>query len=307
MLISIIFSFRNEQENLGELVNRCHNALATLNNIQYELIFVNDASTDKSLEILRNLRAKYNIKIINMSRRFGVSPCIIAGLKYAKGEAVIYMDADLQDPPELLPELIKKFQDGYDIVHTTRSKRLKENIFKIILTKYAYRLLKLISDCELPVDSGDFKLISRRALTKFLEYPEYEQFLKGIAAAVGFKQTQVYYIRQPRFSGKTHFPLLGGGPMKAFLYGVCFSDVTLQFTIILAFVLAILSFFCAAIFIISKITNLHSINILSVYYNYLFGGLLFFILAVYGLYLKKIFINTSKQPAYIIESLEGFE
>ena len=134
-LLSIVFSFRNEQSNLEELVKRTSESLKKLNNWNFELIFVNDDSTDSSEKTLIELQKNYPIKIVNMSRRFGVGPCVLAGLNIAKGDAVVYMDSDLQDPPEIIPQLVEKFEKGVDVVHTKRTKRLEENALKLFLTK----------------------------------------------------------------------------------------------------------------------------------------------------------------------------
>ena len=134
-LISIIFSFKNEEKILPDLINRVKKSLSKLNGWTYELIFVNDASTDKSEEVLTNLQKDTKIKIINMTRTFGIGPCVMAGFKHAKGDVIIYMDSDLQDPPELIPDLINEYEKGNDIVHTVRSKRLGESKLKLLITK----------------------------------------------------------------------------------------------------------------------------------------------------------------------------
>ena len=164
MLLSIVFSFRNEADGLDELIQRVRGALNPLD-LDYELVFVNDDSTDGSLELLKGFNKKDNrIKIVNMSRRFGVAPCTIAGFRHASGDAVVYMDSDLQDPPELIPELVEKWREGYDVVHTTRTSRRGENFFKMALTGLAYRVINLVADIDIPRNTGDFKLMSRRAL-----------------------------------------------------------------------------------------------------------------------------------------------
>ena len=157
-LLSIIFSFRNEEQNLNELINRISSVLNKLNNWKYELIFVNDNSDDNSEKILIDKLKSHPITLINMSRRFGTGPCVLAGLEKAKGEAVIYMDSDLQDPPEIITKLIDKFEEGYDVVHTKRTKRLGESRFKMFLTKIAYKIINKTSNIHLPIEVSDFKL-----------------------------------------------------------------------------------------------------------------------------------------------------
>ena len=140
-LISYVFSFKNEEKNLEELIQRVDNSVKKLNKYDYELIFVNDASNDNSEKILLDLQKKYPITIINMSRTFGVGPCVLAGFKEAKGDCIIYMDSDLQDPPELLDKLIKEYENGAEVVHTVRTKRLGESKFKLLITKIAYKII----------------------------------------------------------------------------------------------------------------------------------------------------------------------
>jgi glycosyltransferase involved in cell wall biosynthesis len=188
-LISLIFSFKNEEKNIQELIDRVSKTLSQLKDRwNYEMIFVNDASTDKSEQILIELQNKYPITIINMSRTFGVGPCVLAGFKESKGDAIIYMDSDLQDPPELIKDLITEHEKGFDVVHTVRSKRLGEPWLKLFLTKIAYKVINFLSDVPLPVEAGDFKLISRTALDKILKQKEFRPYIRGLSVWVGFKQ-----------------------------------------------------------------------------------------------------------------------
>ena len=196
-LLSIVFSFKNEEKNLQELIERTAKSLADLNNWKYELIFVNDFSTDKSEEILLKLQSQYPITIINMSRNFGVGPCVLAGFKYSKGDAIIYIDSDLQDPPEIIKELVKEHEKGADVVHTVRTKRLGESKIKMFLTVVAYKIINYFSDIPLHVNAGDFKLISRRALDKILELKEFRPYIRGLSVWVGFKQAK-YITKEVR-------------------------------------------------------------------------------------------------------------
>ena len=150
-LLSVVFSFRNEEGNIKELVERVHNSLQNSSSWKYELIFVNDDSTDDSENILLKLQKNYPIKIINMSRKFGVDPCVLAGFRNAEGEAIVYLHTDLQDPPELIPDLLKKYEEGFDIVHTIRTKRKGETKFRMFVTKIAYYLINILSDINLPI------------------------------------------------------------------------------------------------------------------------------------------------------------
>ena len=219
-LLSVVFSFRNEEGNLKELVERVNSSLKNLSDWEYELIFVNDDSSDKSESILLQLQKDYPIKIINMSRNFGVDPCVLAGFRHAKGEAVIYLHTDLQDPPEIIPDLIKKYEEGFDIVHTVRTKRKGETKFRMFVTKMAYYLINILSDINLPVEAGDYKLISKKALEKILNQKEFRPYVRGLSVWVGFKQGYINYERQARGSGESKMPLLSAGPITDFINGV---------------------------------------------------------------------------------------
>ena len=165
-LVSIVFSFKNEEKNLKELISRVDNTFKKIENYKYELIFVNDDSNDSSEKILEELQDSYRIKIINMSRTFGVGPCVLAGFKHASGDCIIYLDSDLQDPPEIIPKLLTKFEEGHDVVHTVREKRLGESGAKLFFTKLAYKTINKLSEIDLPIEAGDFKLISKKSSTK---------------------------------------------------------------------------------------------------------------------------------------------
>ena len=236
-LISFVFSFKNEASNLAELIKRVDESVKKLNNYNYELIFVNDASDDESEKILEEHQNKFPITIINMSRTFGVGPCVLAGFKHANGDCVVYMDSDLQDPPEILNKLIEKYEEGADIVHTIRTKRLGEPKLKLFLTKIAYKVINFLSDIKLPIEAGDFKLISKKALVKILDQKEFRPYIRGLSVWVGFKQDYVRYVRESRFKGKTKFPLLSAGPVTQFISGItAYSLKPLYFGIIVGMI-----------------------------------------------------------------------
>lgn len=307
MFISIVFSFRNEQETISELVRRVHNVLDPLN-IGYELIFVNDASTDNSLNILVELQKKdKSIKVINMSRRCGISPCVLAGMEYSRGDAVIYMDADLQDPPELIPTLIEKWKEGADVVYTTRLTRQGESAFKMWATKWAYRVLRLVSEIEMPLDSGDFKLLDSRVVNELLRLKEKDPFLRGLVTWLGFKQVQVSYHREARFAGKTHFPLFGIGPLKAFVSGLTsFSLAPLWMALVIGFIVSISAFVYLVIIVVTKFLGMNLPGWSAIMVTMLFlGGIQLFTIGIMGLYIGRIYNESKNRPNYIIQSSIG--
>lgn len=308
--VSVVLSFRNEEEVIPELISRLHKVLKSLPT-DYELIFVNDDSTDLSLELLMKHRKQdKNIKIINMSRRFGVAPCVMAGFRYAKGDAVIYMDTDLQDPPELIPTLLQKWQEGADVVHTTRTKRKGENAFKTWLTRQAYKAINFISDIDIPENTGDFKLLSRRVVDKVVQLNEYDPFMRGLVRWVGFKQVQVFYEREPRFAGKTHFSLWRSiAAEKEFIRGITsFSAVPLYFALVIGFIVSLGALVYLIYTLITELMGVHSPGWSAIMAAMLFlGGVILFTIGILGVYVGRIHHAVQNRPNYIVESAIGFE
>ena len=309
-LLSVVFSFRNEESNLIELVKRTSAAIKKLSNWTFELIFVNDDSNDSSETILTDLQKSYPIKIVNMSRRFGVGPCVLAGLNIAKGDAVVYMDSDLQDPPEIIPKLVQKFENGVDVVHTRRTKRLEESFVKIFLTKMAYRVINISSNIPLPVDAGDFKLLSRRAVSYVNNLNEHNPYIRGLTVWVGFKQDFVDYERQGRFSGESKFPSLLSarywyGASAEFVRGITgYSTGPLLlgifiglFAILFSFILIIYALY--AKFSGSAIPGSSGIIIVVAF----FSGMILTTIGITGLYIARIYEQTQGRPRYIIKNV----
>ena len=205
IFLSIVFSFYNEEVVLRELLSRVRNVLSSNPFLSgYELIFVNDCSTDNSETILiEELEKEGDIMLVNMSRNFGNSECVYAGFSVSKGDAIVYMDTDLQDPPEVIEELIKRYVDdeSVEVVYTTRTSRAGESRVKLFITAVAYRFIKYISNINIPVDSGDFKLLSRKVVDLMLKHEEKLPYIRGLVSFYGFKQKQVFYDRDPRFDG----------------------------------------------------------------------------------------------------------
>ncbi len=307
--LSVVLSFRNEEENLSELIHRLHKSIQPLE-LDYEFVFVNDASTDGSLELLTaKSKEDCHVKIINMSRRFGGGECVLAGMNYSQGDVVVIMDTDLQDPPEVIPQLVEKWREGAEVVYTTRLSRDGENAFKMWLTKLAYRILRRVSDVDLPVDSGDFKLMSRRVVSELVKMNERDPYLRGLVPWVGFKQVPVFYHREKRFAGDTHFPLYRSGPVKAFISGLTsFSHVPLHFLLVVGLV----TFFAGSLFL-AAVTGFSLVQgtwqasySMMALILFLGGGQLLGI-GILALYLGRIYREVRNRPNYIVESMIGFE
>lgn len=308
MNLSVVLSFRNEEATIDELIKRLATSIESIG-LSYEIIFVNDASTDSSLEILtRHGTRDSRIKTINMSRNFGNAPCALAGFRYASGEAVLVMDADLQDPPELIPQLWAEYKKGADVVYTTRLSRAGEGAFKMLITKWAYRILKAVGNKSLPVDSGDFKLMSKRVVRELCKLEEYDPFLRGLVTWVGFKQVPVYYHREARHSGETHYPLIGRGPLRAFISGLTsFSTFPLELALIFGFLMAVLSmlYLCAVVTMFFLGWNIPGWTALMGVILIL-GASQLITTGVLGLYLGRVYNTVKGRPNFIVESTINF-
>ena len=304
-LVSIVCSFRNEELTINELINRIDKSLINLNDWEYEIIFVNDYSTDNSIKEIKNFfNKKYNITLINMSRNFGGHSCRIAGFEYASGEAVIYFDTDLQDPPEIFPELIKKYQEGYDVVHTVRKKRLGETKLKIFATKLAYKIITFLSDINLRGESGDFKLLSRKAINYILKFNESDPYLRGLSVWIGFRQYYYEYTREPRKHGISKYSMIQAAP--EFLRGVTsFSVKPLYLGIILGFFSVFVSFGLIVFSIIAKLLNtaVPGVSGILIAISF-FSGIIMLNIGLLGIYVAKINNQVMGRPRYIIENIQ---
>lgn len=312
--ISVVLSFYNEENVLSELVSRLRKVFLNLVKSHvisdYELIFVNDNSTDRSEEIIKELMQAGNIVLINMTRNFGVSECVMAGLRHAKGDAVIYMDADLQDPPEIIPELIQKWQEDekIEVVFTTRTRRHGEHPLKLFITKIGYRLLNKISDIDLPIDSGDFKLLSRLVVEHLSAIKESKPYMRGLVSWVGYKQAQVYYERDERFDGckSTKMPVLSRKVIYYWLDRalISFSDVPLKIILLFGFAVSSASLLYILVVIYQKIMGWYTPGWPALMSAILFlGGLQLLMMGFIGLYVGAIFRDTKARPQYLIKDV----
>ena len=305
-LISIIFSFKNEEKNLGELIKRIQTTFSKIDSYKYELIFVNDCSDDKSEKILLDLQKSNPITIINMTRTFGVGPCVLAGFREAKGDAIIYMDSDLQDPPEIIPDLISEYEKGSEIVHTVRTKRHGESFFKMLITKMAYRIINYLSEIPLPTEAGDFKLISRTALKKILLQNEFRPYIRGLSIWVGYKQSFVKYERDPRADGESKFPLFSKGPITEFISGITsYSLKPLYLGVVLGFISLIFSIILILYALYSKFSGVAAPGSTGIIITIsFFSGILLFTMGIIGIYLARIFEQTKGRDQYVIKDIK---
>ena len=305
-LISIIFSFKNEEKNLDELIKRIQTTFSKIDSYKYELIFVNDCSDDKSERILLDLQKNNPITIINMTRTFGVGPCVLAGFREAKGDAIIYMDSDLQDPPEIIPDLINEYEQGSEIVHTVRTKRHGESFFKMLITKMAYKIINYLSEIPLPTEAGDFKLISSTALKRILLQNEFRPYIRGLSIWVGYKQSFVKYERDPRAEGESKFPLFSKGPITEFISGITsYSLKPLYLGVVLGFLSLIFSIILILYALYSKFSGVAAPGSTGIIITIsFFSGILLFTMGIIGIYLARIFEQTKGREQYVIKDIK---
>jgi dolichol-phosphate mannosyltransferase len=313
--LSVVLSFYNESAVIPELLRRLRTTLnGEIENgkiAKYELVFVNDRSTDGSVDLLRReIETVGDVILINMSRNFGVSECVFAGLRHARGEVVVYMDTDLQDPPEVIPQMLDAWHADADadVVYTTRITRAGEHPFKLLITKYGYRMINAISEIDLPVDSGDFKLLSRRVVDHLLQMEETRPYVRGLVSWIGFKQVQVFYHREARFDGRgaTKFPVISRRTISGWLDRalISFSDVPLKLTLLVGFAMSCFSAFYLLVVLLHKIMGWYAPGWPTVVASILLlGGVQLTVMGVIGLYVNIIFLEVKRRPNYIIDSI----
>jgi dolichol-phosphate mannosyltransferase len=315
--ISVVLSFRNEEACLPELIKRLRDVFEQERQAGriggHELIFVNDASTDSSEMILRaHAVGNGDIRIINMSRAFGVSPCVLAGMEHASGDLVVYMDADLQDPPEVIPELVRawKSEPGVGVVHTVRSNRRGESRLKLGLTHLGYRILRMSSSIELPTDAGDFKLLTREVVDHLVSMKEKRPYLRGLVCWVGFKQKSVTYTREARAAGATKFPVVSFKVINNFLDSalISFSDAPLRLATLAGMLFSLMALSYIVWVLVEKYRghNLPGWSATMVAVLFL-GGTQLLCTGLQGLYISSIFQESKRRPNYIVKDTFGFK
>lgn len=304
---SVIVPLYNEQEVIGETYKRL-SAVMKETDEAYEIIFVNDGSRDNTEKIAREIAAgDSSVRLINFSRNFGHQIAITAGMDNAAGQAVVVIDADLQDPPGLILEMIEKWKQGYDVVYGKRSVREGETAFKKITAKLFYRFLSSLTNIEIPNDAGDFRLIDRKVLDAMKSIKEKNRYIRGLVSWVGFKQTSVEYVRKERFAGETKYPLK---KMLRFASDAItsFSYKPLKIAGYAGYILSFISFIYLIYVIIRKLTvgdfGQGWASIVAI--NLFFNGVILIVLGIMGEYVGRIYDECKNRPLYIIDEKIGF-
>ena len=302
MKLSIVVPLFNESQTLMELHQRITNSVRAIDDA-YEIIFVNDFSTDNTLALIKQLALQdQHIRYLSFSRNFGHQIAVCAGLGIAKGDAVVIIDGDLQDPPELIPELYQKHLEGYNVVYAKRVLRKGESIFKRATAKLFYRFLALMTSISIPLDVGDFRLIDRKVLKQLKEMDERQKFLRGQIAWIGFKQTAVCYERDPRKFGTTGYTFKK--MLRLAIDGITsFSDAPLKIATLLGLFASLVSCFILVYALFSKYILQHTIDgwtslIIAIVF---IGGVQLFCIGIIGEYISRIYHDVRKRPLYIID------
>lgn len=305
---SVIVPVYNEELVINESYRRLTEVMKQTNET-YELIFVNDGSKDRSPYILAKLcQDDRNVKFINFSRNFGHQPAITAGMDYAAGDAIIVIDSDLQDPPEVILEMIKEWKNGYDVLYGKRIERKGETFFKKSTAKIYYRILKNMTNVDIPVDTGDFRLIDRKVCDAMKSLGERNRYVRGLVSWVGFKQKAVEYVREERFAGETKYPFKK--MVRFALDGItAFSYKPLKFATTIGFFISLCSFIYLVIIIMQKLFTTTTIEgWASTIAIVLFSqGIVLMMLGIIGEYIGRIFDEIKGRPIYIVRETIGFE
>ena len=298
----------NEEDTVPELLRRLGLLVEQLDG-ETEVIFVDDGSSDSTYELLVAAREQDpRFKLLRLSRNFGHQIAVTAGLDVASGDAVIVMDADLQDPPEVALELAARWRDGYDVVYAVREDRQGESRFKRATASGFYRLFKRVSDVDVPLDVGDFRLVDRRALDAFRSMRETNRYVRGMFSWIGFRQVGVPFSRDERFAGETKYPL--PKMLKFATDGiVSFSAYPLRFALKLGFLVSAFSFLLGIVFLVSRLAGLYSVPGLAsiaVFVAFL-GGMQLLLIGIMGEYVARIHDEVKGRPLYLVSDTQGLD
>jgi len=309
-VLSVVVPLYNEAGNVAPLLARLGEVLDGLRDrTDYEIVLVDDGSTDATAAAVRaEMQRRRNVVFVRLSRNFGHQLAATAGLEIAVGDAVVLMDGDLQDPPELIATFLEKWGQGFDVVYAVRRTRPGESRFKLLTARAFYRLINRLTKISIPMDTGDFRLMSRRVVDALRRSPERNRFLRGMVSWVGFNQTAVEYDRDPRYTGSTKYPL--GKMLRFAMDGITsFSDIPLRFASYVGFIVSAVAFIYAITVVAFKLFSLRppaytpgwASTIVAVLF---LGGVQLMSLGILGEYLGRVYDEVKGRPLYLISEIE---
>ena len=305
---SLVIPVYNEENTLPELYRRISELMERLDD-QAELILVNDGSKDRSLELLRDLHERDpRVCYLSLARNFGHQIAVTAGLNYVRGEVIVILDADLQDPPELIPDMVEKWRQGYHVVYAKRTQRQKESWFKRFTAYVFYRLLKQLADVDIPTDTGDFCLMDRQVVDVLNSMPERDRYIRGMRSWIGFQQTAVYFERHPRFAGEVKYTF--SKSLSLAINGlVSFSKVPLRISTYVGLLAAVAAIFMGLLVIYWRIfvpqSPLTGFTIILVAIFFL-GAVQLVSIGILGEYIGRIYEEVKGRPLYTLSEVGGF-
>lgn len=308
MLISLVVPVYKEEKNVPEFVRRIGPILGAISQ-DYEIIFALDPSPDRTEDVILEEREKDGrIKLLKFSRRFGQPMATLAGLEYSTGDAAIVMDVDMQDPPELVNEMVAKWREGYDVVLPQRRVRTGEPWIKTLIAGTGYKVINKIADVKIPPNTGDFRLMTRRVVAEVVRLKESHGFLRGMVAVVGFRQAIIPFDRPPRFAGETNYNRFLGSLRIGFNGIFCFSTYALTLSTMFGFIIAGFSFLLMAIYLFYKLMGWPILwgNPTLVILIAFLGGIQLISVGILGEYIGRIYEEVRARPKYIVERAEGF-
>src|SRR5580692_7887665 len=308
MLLSLVVPVYKEEKNVPEFLRRIGGILAAVTS-DYEIIFAMDPSPDRTEDVILEHRASDpRIKLLKFSRRFGQPMASLAGMEYSTGEAVIVMDVDMQDPPELILQMVEKWREGYDVVLPQRTSRAGEPWIKRVVARTGYKVINKIADVRIPPNTGDFRLMARRVVGEIVKLKESHGFLRGMVAVVGFKQCIIPFDRPARFSGETKYNKFFGSLRIGFNGVFCFSTYALTLSTQFGFAIAGLSALFALGYLVAKLCGFPfpvgnpTLVILVLF----MGGIQLISVGILGEYIGRIYEEVRARPRFIVDRAEGF-
>lgn len=309
MLLSLVVPVYKEEKNIPEFLHRVEPILERIDR-DYEIIFSLDPSPDRTEDVILEARAKDpRIKLLKFSRRFGQPMATLAGLQYSRGQVVVVMDVDMQDPPELLQEMVAKWREGYDVVLPQRRQRTGEPWIKKLVAATGYRVINRIADVSIPPNTGDFRLMSRRVVDEVVRLKESHGFLRGMVAVVGFRQCLIPFDRPERFAGQTNYNRFFGSLRIGFNGIFCFSTYALSLSTLLGFILALGSLAIAFLYLFLKLIDYPIVwgNPTLVMLVTFLGGVQLISVGILGEYIGRIYEEVRQRPRFIVDRREGFD
>ena len=304
-LLSVVAPMYEEEEIVARFAER---VAAALDGVDYELVLVDDGSRDATAARMADVAAENpRVKVIALSRNFGHQPALTAGLDHARGDAVVMLDGDLQDPPEVIPQMLDRWRQGIDVVYAVRQQRLGETRFKRTSARWFYKLFRRLTRMDLPVESGDFRLMDRRALDVMLGMPERNRFLRGMTVWIGFTQAAVPFVRDERTTGVTKYPLR---KMLRFSFDAItsFSSAPLQWATFLGFVFSGVAFLAIPLAIVARYTNIYERGVpTTIVVVALLGGIQLICVGIIGEYVGRIYDEVKHRPLYVVRDRANLE